>query len=106
MAKFLDGISKESPVSINRANVFWMCDFDLPESVKESKSLIEISELHGEFLMGFYCDPQMGDLITHKGYLWKVTGRHFKTYRYKERAQRTIPKLLLEFLGEVEQCNS
>ncbi|HIK14602.1 MAG TPA: hypothetical protein IGS53_04825 [Leptolyngbyaceae cyanobacterium M33_DOE_097] len=103
MAKFSPGIFCNNPVTVNRNNVFWMCDFDLPEPIKESKSLAQISEVHGVFCMGFYCDPQVGDLVTYRGYQWRVIGRHFYTYRHSERSQRRIPKLLLEFLGETNE---
>lgn len=103
MAKFLPGISCKNPVTINRNNVFWMVDFDLPESVKESMPLAQISEIHGLFCCGFYADPLPGDLVTYRGYQWRVIGRSFTTYRHSEKAQRTIPRLLVEFLGQADE---
>lgn len=102
MAKFSPGISCKNPVTVNRANVFWMVNFDLPESVKESKSLAELEPLHGTFCMGLYANPHVGDLVTYRGYQWRVKERQFQTYRHSAKAQRTIPKLLVEFLGAVD----
>lgn len=100
MAKFLPGISCKNPVSVQRKNVFWMVDFDLPDTVRENKSISELESIHGVFCMGFYADPLPGDLITYRGYQWRVTARHFNPYRHSERAERQIPLLSVEFLGE------
>ena len=102
MARFLPGISEKKALTIARANVFWLVDFDLPEGVKEQVSLKELALVHGTLLMGFYCDPLPGDVITYRGYKWRVTGRQFSPNRYRSKDNRCIPTLLVEYMGELD----
>ena len=103
MVKFALGLNQITDYQIERKSVFWLVDFDLPMAVRESMSLADLRPILGSFLMGFYTDPLPGDLITYRGYQWRVIERQFEPVRFRSKDKRQVPTLLVEF---VKRCSS
>jgi len=103
MVKFASGISTKTRYEIERKNVFWLVVFDLPDEIREKKSLLEVADICGDFVMGFYADPIPGDIIEYRGHLWRVTERVFKPNKYRSRDQRRVAKLLVDYIGAVPE---
>lgn len=101
MVKFASGLSEKTDYQIERKSVFWLVDFDLPMSVRESMGIEALRPILGEFLMGFYCDPLPGDTFRYKGHKWRVIGRDFEPVRYRGKDKRRVPTLKVEYLGMV-----
>lgn len=105
MAKFLLGQSDVTEFSINRKTVQFSIDFTLPDGVRENMAADDVRLIDGVFCMSFYSDPHVGDTVEYRGFLWRITGRHFLINRYTRKGEpRSIPKLLVEFVGSTEEC--
>lgn len=101
MAKFDIG-HKSTNVWVTRKSIQWLVDFSLPDRVKDSLSAVEVGKLNGVFVMDFYADPLVGDVVEHRGHEWKVTGRRFVATRHLKREAKAVPTLRVEYLGEVK----
>lgn len=103
MAKFLLGQSDTTEFSINKKTAQFSIDFTLPDEVRENMAADDVRLVDGIFCMSFYSDPHVGDFIEYRGFLWRITGRHFLINRYTKRDEpRAIPSLLVEFIGSAE----
>lgn len=103
MAKFLLGQFDSTNLVINRRPVSWTIDFTLPDDVRENMAAEDIRLVDGIFCMTFYSDPHVGDIIEYRGFMWRITGRHFLVNRHSKRGEpRAVPKLLVDYVGEVE----
>ena len=100
MPKFLLGLAKKTPVSVKRNQVFFMCKFRIPEEAKESIPFVISSQVEADLLIGFYCDPLPGDLITHKSLQWKILSRNHYPTKRNSRDDKVITELILEFIGK------
>lgn len=102
MPQFTLGWKGTSTVAVKRNNVFFACLFLLPENIKESVPYDVTSHIEGDLVMGFYCDPVVGDVINYGGYHWRVCGRLHHPVRRNSRKKKRIAQLILEFLGPAE----
>jgi len=100
MAKFLLGASSKVHVQVNKKCIQWSINFTLPDSLKESHPSDDFIDLDGIFVMDFYSDPHTGDYITHKGHRWQIVGREFVVTRHLKREPKSIPKLIVKYIGE------
>jgi hypothetical protein len=73
--------------------------FELPESLKETMPARQARAIEGQLICRFYCPPMHGDIIEHRGHLWRVTGYHHKPLKKGSRGQDEIPVIHTEHIG-------
>lgn len=100
MPKYLLGKVEVGEIKVSRTEVCYMVDFIFPEGAKERLPYDFVAARTGRLPMQFYSVPQIGEIIEYKDIDWLITGvRHYPTKRYS-RERKTIPLLILEYLGK------
>jgi hypothetical protein len=74
--------------------------FELPEGLKETMPATKVMAIEGQLICRFYCPPMHGDIIEHRGHLWRVVGYHHKPLKKGSRGQDEIPVIHTEHLGD------
>lgn len=101
MPQYLLGNSARETVKVSRHSVFWLVDCSLPDHVKDTLTALETSQLNGLWLMAFYADPMVGDMLQHLGHEWQVIARVQCVRKRGSRATGTIGTVRTKYLGVV-----
>lgn len=99
MPEFSLGFAKEKTVRVNRRQVFFICEFRLPDEVKEHIPFDETALIESDRLMGFYCVPANGDEINFMGHKWSVRTKAHWPSRRSSRDKKIIPIVKLDYQG-------
>lgn len=93
--------SEKTKRIISKKNYPYLVEFNTPEHLREQLPYLELEKIHGSFLMdGFYSDPMIGDIITYRGYEWRIIGRKYPVRRFTEEGKKRVPTLIVEYLGQ------
>jgi hypothetical protein len=96
---FLQTRTARSTVLVRSQTHFIPVRFELPENLKETMPARQVMAIEGQLICRFYCPPMHGDIIEHRGHLWRVMGYHHKPLKKGSRGQDEIPVIHTEHLG-------
>ncbi|MEO1401905.1 MAG: hypothetical protein AAFV72_11745 [Cyanobacteria bacterium J06635_1] len=99
MPEYILGNPQQSVIRVRRNSVFFLCRFQLPESVKEQMAYADICQVGGDYVLAFYCDPIPGDRVTWGGYEWHLVRRHHTPVKRKSRQKKQVTTLIFEWEG-------
>lgn len=99
MTKFSLAGHIRKTVTVARNQVFFQCQFRLPDDVKERVPFADTRQIEANLTMGFYCVPAPGDEIIYADLLWKVRSRRHWPTRRSTQDKKVVAALILDFAG-------
>jgi len=95
MPKFALPLKTPKPVTVNRKQVFYLCQFRLPEDCKEHVPYSDTRHLEVDQLMGFYSQPSVGDLVEYFNIDWVISAVIHRPSKRYSRDEKFITRLLI-----------
>lgn len=100
--ELINAVSSSKSYKIRQPRSWSLCCLIVPEQVKETMPMINLSGISGQYLLGFNFPPQLGEYFPYESHIWKVITKpiQFPT-RYRSRGEKRSP---LVFAQYVETC--
>ena len=100
MAKFQLPTIKNTPHTVSRKSIFFLCCFRVPEHLREGFSATDLDGLEQDLLYGFYSRPSIGSYHLINGHRWVLAEEEHAPVRYGAKGKRTVPRLLMWLTDE------
>lgn len=98
-AAFDDG--DNDPIKVSAKVHFIPVEFNLPEDVRETLSIVQLRQTEGNKVLRFFTPPQNGDLIEWRGHDWLVTCYRHRPLKKGARGQDLLPNIQTQYWGEI-----